>query len=250
STADIRYLLAESYAGAALQDEALALYTQLGFTATEQGTLFTAQDAAYKALLLSEKLAQQHASTAQRHWQLQTDFVNTHRAHPAAQQVALQQLQQRDSEQDYYGVVQHSNAVTDWPLPAQSQSALVQEAQFLHSQSELALQQYAAAEHSISAQLSQGAADLSADRRKLLTEQLASSIYQQAQQPDAPLAAVQQHLQRLLSVLPDSAYHEAAAYQQVEMARSAGDYAAAISLLTTFLQRYPDTERTSTAKRS
>ena len=248
SAADIRYLLAESYAGAALQDDALALYTQLGFTATEPGTLFTAQDAAYKALLLSEKLAAPHDSTAQRHWQLQTEFVNVHRAHPAAQQVALQQLQQRYSEQDYYGVIQHSNAVTDWPLPTQSQSALVQEAQFLHSQSELALQQYAAAEHSISALLSQGAADLSADRRKLLTEQLASSIYQQAQQPDAPLAAVQQHLQRLLSVLPDSAYHEAAAYQQVEMARSAGDYAAAISLLTAFLQRYPDTERTSTAK--
>lgn len=253
SVADIRYLLAESYAGALAQQEALSLYTELGFSAAAHGSLFTAQDAAYKALLTSEALVNSSQSVdntafARQHWQLQSDFVKVHSAHPAAQQVALQQLQQRYTEQDYYSVLQHSADVTNWPLKAQSDAVLVQEAQFIHSQSELALKQYAAAELSIATLLNQSALKLSTERRKLLTEQLASSIYQQAQQPDATLDAVKQHLQRLLTVLPDSPYHEAAAFQQVEIARSAGDYSAAIRLLNAFLQRYPNSERTSAAK--
>ncbi|HEX5791671.1 MAG TPA: tetratricopeptide repeat protein, partial [Rheinheimera sp.] len=246
SAADLRYLLAESYAGAQQQEQALALYTELGFAAApETASLFTAQDAAYKALLLSAELSAQTPASAQRHWQLQTDFVKQHSSHPAAQQVALQQLQQRYNEQDYYGVLQHSSTVSNWPLAAQSQAALVQEARFLHSQSELALQHYAAAEQSITALLTQ---QLNTARRSLLTEQLASSIYQQAQQADAPVTAVQSHLQRLLSVLPDSAYHEAAAYQQITLARSNADHLGAIALLNSFLQRYPTSERASAAQ--
>ena len=246
SVADIRYLLAESYAGAASKEQALALYTELGYgPVPADASLFTAQDAAYKALLLSAELAAVSEANALRLWQQQSDFVKQHSGHPAAQQVALQQLQQRYSEQDYQGVLLHSQQVTAWPVAAQSQPALVLEAQFLHSQSELALQQYAAAEQSISLLL---AKQLDKPRRSLLTEQLASAIYQQAQQPDATTDAVQGHLQRLLTVLPDSAYHEAAAYQQISLLLSAKSWAAAIPLLSAFIQRYPQTERGVAAK--
>ncbi|MGP9800348.1 tetratricopeptide repeat protein [Rheinheimera sp. NSM] len=246
SVADIRYLLAESYAGAAMTEQALTLYTELGYgPALTDASLFTAQDAAYKALLLSTELAALSEANALRLWQQQSDFVATHSSHPAAQQVALQQLQQRYNEQDYYGVLTHSNSVIQWPRAAQSRPELVQEAQFLHSQSELALQQYAAAEHSISMLLTQ---QLDKERRSLLTGQLASAIYQQAQQADATTEAVQSHLQRLLTLLPDSAYHEAAAYQQISLLLSAKSWAAAIPLLTAFIQRYPQTERGIAAK--
>ncbi len=244
--ADIRYLLAESYAGALQKDAALALYTELGsHDAPFTGSLFSAQDAAYKALVLSSELVSTNPAHAQRHWQLQTDFVRTHSAHPAAQQVALQQLQQRYTEQDYYAVLQHSTVVISWPHPAKSQPDLVQEAQFLHSQSELALRQYAAAEQSITALLAQ---NLNAQRRQVLTEQLASSIYQQAQQTDASLTAVQDHLQRLLTILPDSAYHEAAAYQQISLLHDAAAHLDVIPLLNRFIQQYPHGERAAAAK--
>lgn len=261
SQADISYLLAESYAGAGQYDAALELYTWLGYQAPlTDASLFSAQDAAYKALLLSEQLSSQSDAAALALWQQQSRFVAQHRQHPAAQQVALQQLQQRYSEQDYHAVLLHSADVINWganlqssatqnsAAPSQaapSQSTLVQEAQFLQSQSELALKQYAAAEQSINVLLQQ---TLPADRRELLTAQLASSIYQQAQQKDASLLAVQAHLQRLLSALPQSEYHEAAAYQQIELQLAARDYPAAITLLNAFIQRYPGTERTVAAK--
>lgn len=261
SQADISYLLAESYAGAGQYDAALELYSWLGYQAPlSDASLFSAQDAAYKALLLSEQLSSRSDAAALALWQQQSRFVAQHRQHPAAQQVALQQLQQRYSEQDYQAVLLHSADVINWgtapqnsatnnpakPVPAAlSQISLVQEAQFLQSQSELALKQYAAAEQSINALLQQ---TLPADRRELLTAQLASSIYQQAQQKEAPVVAVQAHLQRLLSALPQSEYHEAAAYQQIELQLAARDYPAAIILLNAFIQRYPGTERTMAAK--
>ncbi|MDR6985275.1 outer membrane protein assembly factor BamD (BamD/ComL family) [Rheinheimera pacifica] len=254
--ADISYLLAESYAGAGQHAAALELYTWLGYQAPlTDASLFTAQDAAYKALLLSEQLSSQSDAAALALWQQQSRFVAQHCQHPAAQQVALQQLQQRYREQDYQAVLLHSADVINWGgnidnpatqnSAAPSQRALVQEAQFLQSQSELALKQYAAAEQSINALLQQ---QLPAQRRELLTAQLASSIYQQAQQKDVSLLAVQAHLQRLLSALPQSEYHEAAAYQQIELQLAARDYPAAITLLNAFIQRYPGTERTTAAK--
>lgn len=244
--ADINFLLAESLAGAGEQQAALALYTELGFGGQNYtSNVFSAQDAAYKALLLSAEMATQSDSLALKHWQLQSDFVSQHNAHPAAQQVALQQLEQRYNEQDYHGVLQHSHIVTDWPVAALSQSNLVQEAQFLYSQSQLALNQYAAAEQSINALLAQ---TISNARRSLLTEQLASAIYQQAQQADTTVNAAQAHLQRLLTALPDSAYHEAAAFEQITQLRATANHQAVIPLLTAFIQRYPDSERGQTAK--
>lgn len=251
SQADINYLLAESYAGAGQHAAALELYSWLGYQAPlTDASLFSAQDAAYKALLLSERLSSQSDAAALALWQQQSRFVAQHRQHPAAQQVALQQLQQHYREQDYQAVLLHSADVINWDADPQSsaspsQRALVQEAQFLQSQSELALKQYAAAEQSINVLLQQ---TLPADRRELLTAQLASSIYQQAQQKDAPVVAVQAHLQRLLSALPQSEYHEAAAYQQIELQLAARDYPAAITLLNAFIQRYPGTGRTTAAK--
>jgi hypothetical protein len=245
NSADLRYLLAESYAEAAQNEAALALYTELGFGAkAANASLFTAQDAAYKALLLSAQLAGQTATNAQQHWQLQSDFVRQHPTHAAAAQVALQQLQQRYNAQDYQAVLQHSAAVINWPHESNKHADVVQEAAFLHSQSELALQHYSAAERSIKQLLAQ---TLPPARRQLLTEQLASSIYQQAQLATAA-ADVQQHLQRLLTTLPDSAFHQAAAYQQIELVRNSSDYASAIALLQAFVKRYPDTERGQSAQ--
>ena len=58
SSADLRYLLAESYVGATLNEQALALYTELGYQALPgKASLFSAEDAAYKALLLADKLS-------------------------------------------------------------------------------------------------------------------------------------------------------------------------------------------------
>ena len=243
---DIRYLLAESYAAAAQPEQALALYRELGFdTEVVTSSLFTAQDAAYKALLLSEQLTQSGQQLGEQHWQLQSRFVSKHQAHPAAQQVALQQLQQRYTEQDYQAVIAHSNDVINWPLAKSNNPQLVQEAQFLHSQSELALGQYSAAEQSISRLLTLSLAD---ERRRLLTEQLASSIYQQAQAPGVTSQQVMTHLQRLLTVLPDSAFHEAAAFEQIELTRAAADYVGAIALLERFIARYATTERGRSAK--
>ncbi|HSG52913.1 MAG TPA: hypothetical protein VLA40_12485 [Rheinheimera sp.] len=244
--ADIRYLLAESYAAAAMPEQALALYRDLGFdTLALASSLFKAQDAAYKALLLSEQLTQTGQQPSAAHWQLQSRFVSQHQAHPAAQQVALQQLQQRYTEQDYQAVLANSSSVIDWPVATSSNPQLVLEAQFLHSQSELALGLYSAAEQSISLLLRQ---TVTGERRSLLTQQLASSIYQQAQAPDATSDQVMVHLQRLLTVLPDSAFHEAAAFEQIELTRAAADYVGAIALLERFIARYAQTERGQSAK--
>lgn len=248
SSADLRYLLAESYAGAAMSEQALALYSELGYQQlADKPTLFSPQDAAYKALLLAGTLSAGYKDNGARLWQQQTDFVRYHSQHAAAQQVALQQLQLRYTEQDYPGVLTHSNSVIDWPHPAQSDAALVLEARFLHSQSELALALYASAEASITALLQAGSA-LSPERRTLLTEQLASSIYQQAQQPQLAADAVLAHLTRLQHTLPDSAYHQAAAYQQIGLLHQAQQFTAVIPLLTSFIARYTDSERQLAAK--
>lgn len=247
SSADLRYLLAETYAGAAMPEQALALYSELGYQPlADQPTLFNAQDAAYKALLLAASLSDERDDNGARLWQQQTDFVRLHGQHPAAQQVALQQLQQRYTEQDYAAVLAHSHSVTDWPYPAQSDNALVLEAHFLHSQSELALARYASAEASISALLQ--STGLAPERQQLLTQQLASSIYQQAQQAQLADSQVLAHLARLLQTLPDSAYHQAAAYQQISLLHQAQQFSAVIPLLKAFIANYSDSERNLAAK--
>ena len=250
SIADLRFLLAQTLEGAQEFSQALDLYTGLGYQPLpDTPGLFSAQDAAYKALLLSEKLAQGNVDDMQL-WQQQSDFVRLHSAHPAAQQVALLQLQQRYNSGNYAAVLEHSSSVINWPHSTQSDAGLVLEARFLHSQSELALQHYASAEQSIRQLLdgnTAGSAALSSTRKTMLTEQLASSIYQQAQQAtqtDDKLA----HLQRLQSSLADSAYHQAAAFEQLSLVYQAAGYASAISLLQTFIERYPATERTEPAR--
>ena len=249
SIADLRFLLAQSLEGAEDYPQALALYTELGYQPLpDAATFFTAQDAAYKALLLAEKQAQGDEDDMQL-WQQQTDFVRLHSSHPAAQQVALVQLQLRYNSGNYAAVLEHSSSVINWPHSTQSNAGYVLEARFLHSQSELALQHYASAEHSIRQLLDKpnGDAALSAARRSMLTEQLASSIYQQAQLASQNEEKVA-HLQRLQLSLPDSAYHEAAAFEQMSLAYQAASYTAAISLLQSFIERYPATERTESAR--
>ena len=248
SEADLRYLLAETYVGAGMDEAALALYTGLGYQPLpDTATLFSPQHAAYKALLLADRLSAALADNGNRLWQQQSDFVRQHSLHPAAQQVALQQLQVRYNREDYAAVLSHSGSVVNWPHQAQSNPQYVLEARFLHSQSLLALAQYAEAEQSIRALLQQRSV-LGDARSNQLTAQLASSIYQQAQQAGLAETDVLSHLNRLLQELPDSAYHQAAAYQQITLLHQSRQFTAVIPLLQAFIGRYADTERALAAK--
>lgn len=255
SYADIQYLLAESYAGAAQHEDAMLLYADLGYrSALTDATLFSAQDAAYRALLIAEQLALTPAEdagqltttplTTTQLWQYQQQFVSRHSAHPMAQQVALRQLQQLFVQQDYPRALQQAQQVIDWPLPEKSQPELVSEALFVQSQSELALQYYADAEQTLALLLQQ---PLTAQRQKLLNQQYASSIYQQAQQRGITDETALHHLQRLLA-LPGSEYHEAAAYQQIALLLAQQQWASAVPLLQQFISAYPQSDRQAAAK--
>jgi cellulose synthase operon protein C len=252
NSTDIRYLLAESYAGNEQLELAFKLYVELGYTAlTEQASIFTSQDAAYKALLLAEKLAlaadgqSAHAAALQQRWrEQQWDFVQQHPQHPAAQQVALQQLQQDYSAQRYSKVLQQADNVINWPLATEKSSQFATEALFLRSQAELTLAHYAAAELSLQQLLK---LPITTARKRVITEQLASSIYQQAQQPAITNLAAIEHLQRLLQLLPDSSFHEAAAFQQISLFIAEADWPVVPGLLQSFIARYPDSERTAAA---
>lgn len=252
NSADIRYLLAESFVGSQQLEPAYKLYVELGYTAqAEQASIFTAQDAAYKALLLAEKQAlatDTHASKTgelQQRWlQQQQDFVQQHPQHPAAQQVALQQLQQDYSAQRYHKVLQAADSVINWPFATETSAEFALEALFLRSQAELTLELYAAAEVSLQQLLTY---TLPSARQSIITEQLASSIYQQAQQPAISNHMAIEHLQRLLQLVPDSSFHEAAAFEHISLLMAEASWSVVPRLLQSFMARYPDSERIAAA---
>lgn len=247
---DVRYLLAQALAGSGDREAALAMYQQLGYpTAPLSARSFTAEEAAYRALLLSEVLAKQDnasASAADDWWQQQNQFVRWHSSHSAAQQVALNQLTEIYQQQDYAEVASYASRVTDWPHPEQSQPPLVNEALFIVSQSELAQGDYARAEQSIQQLLqvyqaqsrTAGGNTLAASRITLLSQQLASAVYQQAQQTGLSSAEQLANLQRLLT-LPESEYHQSAAYQQISLYLEQQQLPEAIALMQAYQQRYP-----------
>ncbi|WP_214000363.1 tetratricopeptide repeat protein [Arsukibacterium sp.] len=243
---DVRYLLAEALAGSGDQKAALEAYQQLGYPTTKlNARSFTAEQAAYRALLLSEELATAtgaSAAAAAIWWQQQQQFVRWHSRHPAAQQVALNQLTELYQQQTYSEIVSYANRVTDWPHPEDSKPQLVNEALFIVSQTELAVGEYAQAEQSIQHLLRIYQADdstVATERRQLLSQQLASAVYQQAQQTGLTVSAQLAHLQRLLE-LPESEYHQSAAYQQISLLLEQQDLPEAISLMQAYQQRYPD----------
>ena len=252
---DVRYLLAEALAGSGADEAALEAYQQLGYPTTElHARSFTAEQAAYRALLLSEQLASAanaSATAADIWWQQQNQFVRWHSRHRAAQQVALNQLTELYQQQSYSEIARYASRVTDWPHPEQSKQQLVNEALFIVSQSELAQGDYASAEQSIQRLLniyqaagnqagSQGNSDgLASSRRQLLTAQLASAVYQQAQQTGLTISEQLNHLQRLLN-LAESEYHQSAAYQQIGLYLEQQELPEAIRLMQAYQQRYPD----------
>lgn len=257
---DVRYLLAEALAESGERAAALEGYQQLGYPTTAlHARSFTAEQAAYRALLLSEQLASEERAANERTnsvntstaaadswWQQQNQFVRWHSAHPAAQQVALNQLTEIYQQQAFSEVTHYANRVTDWPHPQQSQQLLVNEAWFIVSQSELAQGDFGKAEQSILHLLSlyqdtssqPADSELSRSRRQLLTQQLASAVYQQAQYSGLPVSEQLGHLQRLLS-LPESEYHQSAAYQQISLQLEQQAWPEAIALMQAFQQRYP-----------
>lgn len=241
SQLDLQYLLAEALAESGQREAALVAYEPLAYpTSAARSVLFKPEDAAYRALLLQSQIpAEQGASLTQTAlWQAQSRFVQQHPQHPFAMQVALQQLQQLFAEKDYPGGLQQARLMIEWPLPivGKEQQQWQQQAWFIQSQIQLAQQDYANAEQSLS-QLLKMPLQPSIDSA-LLKNQLASAIYQQAQQPALDQKAQQQHLQRLLAQ-PNSAYHEAAAYQQLELVNATE----AELLMQQFLQKYPTSER-------
>ncbi|MBV2128316.1 tetratricopeptide repeat protein [Arsukibacterium indicum] len=248
---DIRYLLAEALAESGEREAALAAYQQLGYPTTElDAQSFTAEQAAYRALLLSEALAKAapaDPAAADIWWQQQQQFVRWHSRHPAAQQVALNQLTDIYQQQAYSSVAEYARRVTDWPHPELSNRQLVNEALFIVSQTELAQDDYTSAEQSITQLLKVYAAEASAtaassvvaQRYQLLTEQLASAVYQQAQQPGITITQQLQHIERLLQ-LPVSEYHQSAAYQQISLLLEQQALPEAISLMQAYQQRYPN----------
>ena len=141
----------------------------------------------------------------------------------------------------------YASRVTDWPQPEQSQQPLVNEALFIVSQSELAQGDYARAEQSIQHllqvyQAAESQAEGNApgrNRTKLLTQQLASAVYQQAQQTGLSSAGQLANLERLLN-LPESEYHQSAAYQQISLYLEQKQLPEAIRLMQAYQQRYPD----------
>ncbi len=238
---DIQYLLAESLAESGQRDAALAAYEPLGYpTDNATSSLFKPQDAAYRALLLQAKVPSEPGAAVQQTalWQAQSRFVKEHPQHPFAMQVALQQLQQLYDAKDYPGGLQQARLMIEWPLPVtgKDQLAWQQQAWFIQSQIQLAQQDYGNAEQSLTKLLAMPL--IASIDKDGLKNQLASSIYQQAQQPAQDKKAQQQHLQRLLAQ-PNSAYHEAAAFQQLELMEGAE----AELMMGQFLAKYPKSER-------
>lgn len=251
---DVRYLLAEALAASGEHEAALLGYQQLGYPTSElKARNFTPEQAAYQALLLSEQISEtlnedgandRAAATAaaQNWWQQQNQFVRWHSRHPAAQQVALNQLTEIYQQQAYPDVASYARRVTDWPHPELSQVPLVNEAWFIVSQSELAQENFAQAEQSIERLLERYQADetdAGQSRRQLLRQQRASAIYQQAQADGLTVAEQLTHLQRLLA-LPGSEYHQSAAYQQISLQLEQQAWPEAIALMQAYQQQYPD----------
>lgn len=238
---DIQYLLAEALAESGQRDAALAAYEPLAYpTSNATSSLFKPEEAAYRALLLQAKVPAEPGAAVQQTalWQAQSRFVKEHPQHPFAMQVALQQLQQLYDAKDYPGGLQQARLMIEWPLPVagKDQQEWQQQAWFIQSQIQLAQEDYGNAEQSLTRLLSMPLV-ASIDKGSL-KNQLASSIYQQAQQPAQDKKAQQQHLQRLLAQ-PNSAYHEAAAYQQLELMEGAE----AELMMGQFLAKYPKSER-------
>tara|TARA_R110002126_G_scaffold33382_14_gene104463 strand:+ start:463 stop:3312 length:2850 start_codon:yes stop_codon:yes gene_type:complete len=243
---DIRYLLAEALAGSGDDEAALNAYQQLGYPTRDlTARRFTAEQAAYRALLLSETLANANGAgttAADVWWQQQNQFVRWHSGHPQAQKVALNQLTALYQQQAYPEISHYAGRVTDWPHPLQSDPLLVNEAWFIVTQSELAQGDFAKAEQSIQMLLGeyqQDNSELASNRRRLLSQQLASAVYQQAQYSGLAVTEQLGHLNRLLN-LPASEYHQAAAYQQISLYLEQQNLPEAIRLMLVYQQQYPD----------
>ncbi|WP_445428649.1 tetratricopeptide repeat protein [Alishewanella sp. HL-SH05] len=248
---DVRYLLAESLAASGQPKPALALYQQLGYGVVDLNARnVSAEQAAYRALLLSERIyttakmnnSEDLSELSAAWWHEQNQFVRWHSRHPAAQQIALNQLTDQYQRKAFAEVASFARRVTEWPHPELSQPALVNEARFIVSQTLLAQDDFAAAEQNIEPLLAlyqNDASELGRSRTQLLTAQRASAIYQQAQLGYLSVGAQLAHLQRLLA-LPTSEYHQSAAYQQISLQLEQQAWAEAIELMLAYQQQYPN----------
>lgn len=236
NTADLRYLSAEALAQAGQTTKAIQAYDELAYGAAPQpaATLYQPQDAAYKAILLAEK----SSVTAVDLQAMQQRFFRQFPEHPNAMQVALAQLQQLQQQQSFDPALALADQMLHWPVTLTSDAAVQwqRQALFIQSQMQLQQQQYGAAEQSLNQLL--GFGQVPGVDQAMLKTQLASAIYQQAQQPEASKASQQQLLEKLLQQ-PESQYHEAASWQQIELAEGAQ----AQLLMQQFLKRYPQSER-------
>lgn len=250
--ADLQFLTAEALAQAGDDDQAIELYQQLAYgpAPAVAASLFQPQDAAYRQVEVASKAKQaDHKQTDSQHedralFAIQQAFYQQFPAHPEALTVALSRLQQLFNAGEQTQALALADRMLHWPTPVpKAQQATQQQALYLQSQLQLQREDYAAAEQSLQQLLQapriEGATSFDT---KQLASQLASAVYQQAQRP-APVATQQALLTKLLQQ-PRSEFHEAAAWQQIELAEKEQ----VASLLRQFLADYPRSERRLSAQ--
>lgn len=239
NVADLQFLTAEALSQAGDTEKAIALYQELAYgpVPATAPTLFTAQDAAYRQVEVATQAKREDRAL----FTIQQAFYQQFSAHPQALTVALARLQQLFNAGNQQQALALAQTMLQWPTPVPaSQLATQQQALYLQSQLQLQQEDYAAAEQSLQQLLS--APSTPGIDRQQLASQLASAVYQQAQRP-APVATQQALLAKLLQQ-PRSDFHEAAAWQQIELAESGQ----AAALLRQFLTDYPRSERRLSAQ--
>ncbi len=263
--ADLQFLTAEALAQAGDDDQAIALYQQLAYgpAPAVAASLFQPQDAAYRQVEVASKSKRgdstqaDHTQTDSQHgdnphkdsalFAIQQAFYQQFPAHPEALTVALSRLQQLFNAGEQSQALALADRMLHWPTPvSKAQQATQQQALYVQSQLQLQREDYAAAEQSLQQLLQaprlEGANGSNVIDTKQLASQLASAVYQQAQRP-APVATQQALLTKLLQQ-PRSEFHEAAAWQQIELAEKEQ----VASLLRQFLTDYPRSERRLSAQ--
>lgn len=230
--ADLQFLTAEALAQAGEVQQAIARYQQLAYgnAPSQTPTLYQAADAAYRQVEVAAAL--DDASL----FVIQQAFYQQFPNHPQAMTVALARLQQQFNAKQADAALGLADTILHWPVAVSAaQQPLQRQALYMQSQLQLQRQAYADAEQSLQ-QLLKAPTTPGIDKQQLAS-QLASAVYQQAQQP-GPLAQQRALLAKLLQQ-PRSSFHEAAAWQQLELA----DAAQVPALLRQFLRDYPTSQR-------
>ena len=255
-TADMQFYLAESLFEAEQFEDAVTEYELFAYTYIEHPE---AANAAYSALLSHDQV---HAKAIQRGGltplqNSQIDFLNSFEIDRRAIDVGITLAQGLFDDELFFDAVKWSQWLLERPLSGEN----TQTAQLVLAQSQFELRDYAGSQtvfHQLLANLN-NANPLHAE----LTEKLAATYYQQAQQAfqkgpaesvigarlnASEAAALRSGVERLLQVVtqaPNSMIALNARYDAAAYLLQLSDWQAAIDLLVDFEQRYPEHELTA-----